>query len=141
MVDISNTPYQETAPCTQSGTVALVISSGLLSGLPEAPARVGAGLCEGGREAHQPGREAAAEMMRAGGPEPHSPFGAPLAGAAFPIQRLVPQSTPIFSGTLAAVRRHIWHEQGLLISELHGDAAKPQSALRNTLVYTLCHAA
>ncbi|HEY8610172.1 MAG TPA: transposase [Roseomonas sp.] len=48
---------------------------------------------------------------------------------------------PTFSDTLAAVRRHIWHEQGLLTSRHNGHSAKPRPALQHALVYAICHAA
>ena len=51
------------------------------------------------------------------------------------------KSRPTFSDTLAAVRRHIWREQGLLTSRRVNDARKPKPALRNALVYAICHAA
>lgn len=48
---------------------------------------------------------------------------------------------PTFSDTLAAVRRHVWREQGLLMSRRTGEAAKPRPALRHALTYAICHAA
>ncbi len=48
---------------------------------------------------------------------------------------------PTFSDTLAAVRRHVWREQGLLTSRRAGDAAKPHPALQSANDYALCHAA
>ena len=48
---------------------------------------------------------------------------------------------PTFSDTLAAVRRHSWREQGLLLSRRNGHATKPQPALQTALVHALCHAA
>lgn len=48
---------------------------------------------------------------------------------------------PTFSDTLAAVRRHFWREQDLLMSRRNGQAAKPRPTLRNALVYAICHAA
>jgi hypothetical protein len=48
---------------------------------------------------------------------------------------------PTFSDTLAAVRRHIWREQGLFMSRRNRDATKPRSALQNALAYAICHAA
>ena len=48
---------------------------------------------------------------------------------------------PTFSDTLATVRRHFWREQGLLTSRRTGQAAKPRPALRDALVYAVCHAA
>jgi hypothetical protein len=49
--------------------------------------------------------------------------------------------SPTFSDTLAAVRRHIWREQGLLMSPRNRDATKPHPALQNPLAYAICHAA
>ncbi|WP_309228719.1 transposase [Roseomonas sp. KE2513] len=48
---------------------------------------------------------------------------------------------PTFSDTLAAVRRHIWREQGLLTSRRGAHAAKPRSALQRALAYAIGHAA
>jgi hypothetical protein len=48
---------------------------------------------------------------------------------------------PTFSDALAAVRRRLWREQGLLMSRRTGEAAKPRPALQNALAYALCHAA
>jgi hypothetical protein len=48
---------------------------------------------------------------------------------------------PTFSDTLAAVRRHIWREQGLLTSRRGAHSAKPPSALQRALAYAICHAA
>lgn len=48
---------------------------------------------------------------------------------------------PTFSDTLAAVRRHSWREQGLLISRRNRDAAKPRPDLQTALAYAICHAA
>jgi hypothetical protein len=48
---------------------------------------------------------------------------------------------PTFSDTLAAVRRRLWREQGLLVSRRAGEAAKPRPTLQNALAYALCHAA
>ena len=48
---------------------------------------------------------------------------------------------PTFIDTLAAVRRHVWREQGLLMSRCKGEAAKPPPALRNALVHAICRAA
>jgi len=48
---------------------------------------------------------------------------------------------PTFSDTLAAVRRHVWREQGLLMSRRTGEAAKPRPALQHALAYAICHAA
>lgn len=51
------------------------------------------------------------------------------------------KSRPTFSDTLAIVRRHIWREQGLLISRRTTKITKPSRALRNACTYALCHAA
>ena len=48
---------------------------------------------------------------------------------------------PTFSDTLAAVRRHVWREQGLLTWRRAGDAAKPHPAFQSAIDYALCHAA
>ncbi len=48
---------------------------------------------------------------------------------------------PTFSDTLAAVRRHVWREQGLLTSRRTGEAAKPCPALQDALVHAICHSA
>ena len=48
---------------------------------------------------------------------------------------------PTFSDTLAAVRRRIWAEQGLLTSRQSPEPAKLRPALREGIVYALCHAA
>ena len=40
---------------------------------------------------------------------------------------------PTFSDTLAAVRRHIWREQGLLTSRRNRHVAKPHPALQRAL--------
>ncbi len=48
---------------------------------------------------------------------------------------------PTFTDTLAAVRRHVWSEQGLLMSRRSGEPAKPPPALQNALAYAICHAA
>jgi hypothetical protein len=48
---------------------------------------------------------------------------------------------PTFSDTLAAVRRHIWREQGLLTSRRSTHSAKPRPALQRALAYAICHAA
>jgi len=51
------------------------------------------------------------------------------------------KSRPTFSDTLAAVRRHIWHEQGLLTSRRNRHVTKPRPALQRALAYAICHAA
>ena len=48
---------------------------------------------------------------------------------------------PTFSDTLAAVRRQIWAEQGLIISRRPVETAKLRPALREGIAYALCHAA
>jgi DDE superfamily endonuclease len=48
---------------------------------------------------------------------------------------------PTFSDTLAAVRRQIWAEQGLITSRHSAEAAKLRPALREGIAYALCHAA
>ncbi|MGI4793168.1 MAG: hypothetical protein ACRYG8_03605 [Janthinobacterium lividum] len=48
---------------------------------------------------------------------------------------------PTFSDTLAAVRRHIWQEQGLLISRRGTNSIKPRPALQRAIADALCHAA
>ena len=48
---------------------------------------------------------------------------------------------PTFSDTLAAVRRHIWREQGFATSIRTSDARKLQLTLRNAITYALCSAA
>ena len=48
---------------------------------------------------------------------------------------------PTFSDTLAAVRRHVRHEQGFTMSRHAGDVRKLQPALREGITYALCHAA
>ena len=48
---------------------------------------------------------------------------------------------PTFSDTLAAVRRHIWQEQGFVMFRRAGDVQKLRPALRSGTVYALCHAA
>ena len=48
---------------------------------------------------------------------------------------------PTFSDTLAAVRRHIWREQGFLTSRPSSHRAKPRRALQLAWAYALCHAA
>ncbi|MFC7556272.1 hypothetical protein ACFQU7_36245 [Pseudoroseomonas wenyumeiae] len=48
---------------------------------------------------------------------------------------------PTFSDTLAAVRRHIWCEQGFLTSRHGGHSTKPRRALQHAWAYAICHAA
>ena len=48
---------------------------------------------------------------------------------------------PTFSDTLAAVRRHIWREQGFLTSRHSGHSTKPRRALQHAWAYAICHAA
>jgi hypothetical protein len=47
---------------------------------------------------------------------------------------------PTFSDTLAAVRRQIWAEQGLITSRHSAGPAKLPPALREGIAYALCHA-
>jgi hypothetical protein len=51
------------------------------------------------------------------------------------------KSRPTFSDTLAAVRRQIWREQGLLMSRPSAEPLKLPPALREGITYALCHAA
>ena len=51
------------------------------------------------------------------------------------------KSHPTFTDALAAVRRHIWQETGLLPSRRSRDIAKPPRALQRCLSYALCYAA
>ena len=48
---------------------------------------------------------------------------------------------PTFTGTLAAVRRQFWCEQGLSMSRRSAEPTKPRPALRRAVAYALCHAA
>jgi hypothetical protein len=48
---------------------------------------------------------------------------------------------PTFSDTLAAVRRQIWAEQGLVTSRHSPEPTKLPAALREAIAYALCHAA
>jgi len=48
---------------------------------------------------------------------------------------------PTFSDTLAAVRRQVWCEVGLLTSRQSPEPAKLRPALREGIAYALCHAA
>jgi hypothetical protein len=48
---------------------------------------------------------------------------------------------PTFSDTLAAVRRQVWCEMGLLTSRQSPEPAKLRPALREGIAYALCHAA
>jgi hypothetical protein len=48
---------------------------------------------------------------------------------------------PTFADTLAAVRRQIWAEQGLVISRHSAKAAKLHPGLREGIAYALCHTA
>jgi hypothetical protein len=48
---------------------------------------------------------------------------------------------PTFSDALAAVRRQIWAEQGLITSRRSAETAKLRPALREGIAYALCHAA
>jgi DDE superfamily endonuclease len=51
------------------------------------------------------------------------------------------KSHPTFADALAAVRRHIWLETGLLTSRRSREMQKPPPALRRSLAYALCYAA
>ncbi len=51
------------------------------------------------------------------------------------------KSRPTFADTLAAVRRQFWCAQGLLTSRRSPEPTKPRPALRDAIVYALCHAA
>ena len=51
------------------------------------------------------------------------------------------KSHPTFADTLAAVRRQIWCETGLLTSRRRHKATKPSQALQRCLAYALCYAA
>jgi hypothetical protein len=48
---------------------------------------------------------------------------------------------PTFSDALAAVRRQVWREQGLLTSRQSSEPTKLRPALRDGIAYALCHAA
>ena len=48
---------------------------------------------------------------------------------------------PTFNDTLAAVRRHIWREQGLVTSRQITQIPKPHPDLQRALAYAICHAA
>ncbi len=48
---------------------------------------------------------------------------------------------PTFSDTLAAVRRQVWAEQGLVTSRHSPETTKLRPALREGIAYALCHAA
>jgi hypothetical protein len=48
---------------------------------------------------------------------------------------------PTFADTLAAVRRAIWSEQGFVLSRQSVETRKLPPALREGIVYALCHAA
>jgi hypothetical protein len=48
---------------------------------------------------------------------------------------------PTFADTLAAVRRQIWAEQGLVTSRPSPEPTKLPAALREAVAYALCHAA
>ncbi|MBV8401231.1 MAG: hypothetical protein JOZ17_21265 [Acetobacteraceae bacterium] len=50
-------------------------------------------------------------------------------------------SHPTFSGTLAAVRRHLWAEQGFLKSHRASEPKKLRPALHSAITHALCHAA
>ena len=48
---------------------------------------------------------------------------------------------PTFADTLAAVRREVWREQGLVMSNRASDVWKLRPALREAITFALCHAA
>ena len=48
---------------------------------------------------------------------------------------------PTFADTLAAVRRHIWAEQGFFTSRHAPETTKPSPDLHEGMAYALCHAA
>lgn len=48
---------------------------------------------------------------------------------------------PTFTDTLAAVRRHVWAEQGFFTSRRTSEAKKPGHDLHEGIVHALCHAA
>lgn len=52
-----------------------------------------------------------------------------------------PKPQPTFSDALAAVRRAIWREQGLVTSRRRSNRAKPRRSLPPPWAYALCHAA
>jgi hypothetical protein len=51
------------------------------------------------------------------------------------------KSHPTFADALAAVRRDIWRETGLLTSRYRHKMPKPSHTLQRCLAYALCHAA
>ena len=51
------------------------------------------------------------------------------------------KSQPTFSDTLAIVRRHLWREQGFLMSRRGNHVVKPRPTLQKAVVYALCNAA
>jgi hypothetical protein len=51
------------------------------------------------------------------------------------------KSRPTFADALAAVRRQIWCEAGLLTSRRRHNMPKPSQALQRCLIYALCRAA
>jgi hypothetical protein len=51
------------------------------------------------------------------------------------------KARPTFSDTLAAVRRQIWAEQGLITSRPAAETTKLRPALREGIAYALCQAA
>jgi hypothetical protein len=51
------------------------------------------------------------------------------------------KSHPTFADTLAAVRRQIWYETGLLMSRHRCKTSKLSQVLQRCLAYALCHAA
>jgi hypothetical protein len=65
----------------------------------------------------------------------------PQARHAVAISAWYRKQHPTFSDTLAAVRRHIWREQGFATSARTSDARKLRPALRDAITYALCSAA
>jgi len=51
------------------------------------------------------------------------------------------EPSPTFRDTLAAVRRHVWREQGLLASRRGAHSAEPRPALQRAPAHAICHAA
>ena len=73
---------------------------------------------------------------------PCSPHASRHASAGRSRQRRgTPKPQPTFSDALAAVRRAIWREQGLVTSQRRGDRAKRRHALPAPWAHVLCQAA
>ena len=71
-----------------------------------------------------------------------------LAARLTPEARMVVATTawyrkqrPTFADTLAAVRRHIWAEQGFFTSRQEAETKKHAPDLHEGVAYALCHAA